>query len=499
MGVLDGTNHTFSAVINGIEHFAGDIDTLVEHSCSELTSLGIYTTGPISWLVQHLISLQEDPVDVISSLRARIINLGGDVTSTLEEVASGVMAYGMSTFAQKKSEQAILPLQETVRQSTTQGQNVATIHDETLKTIRAKLNVLQSGGGLSEVPWQGQSVDAMNASFESISNVIHDLTDQIRYDGTQAKLNEACLIALGAIVIGGAIIIILDIAATAVVEVASLGVLTLPVLVIDAAVIAADLGILLTLIGVDLAFWLVGTLAIYVAHHPVSFTHPFPLSQPVGPTIHQINLTKVPELNPQQQETANSLFREFGGTVPRKWLEYLVHVLGLRNLSPTEVKQVIHCLKSKGYFDISVQIQKAGLNPEDPENTSISTSFQTTWNTIMDQLNPRTLQGAWAENNGIDTTIPELGPKDHQLKVDNALRSLNKFIDTLTQRINDYRTPPNLRSFYSNLRKIVENTHDFAKKLRSGNRKQGPSTWENPAGEVPFGEEMIENSGCLPV
>jgi hypothetical protein len=121
MGHLDGTDHTFSAIINGVEHFAGDMGTLVEHSVSELSSLGIGSSGSISWLVQHLIELGEDPVFVITKLSMRISSLGGDVASTLEEVVYGVMVYGLQGFAQRKVQQAIEPLQGTLRRSTAQG------------------------------------------------------------------------------------------------------------------------------------------------------------------------------------------------------------------------------------------------------------------------------------------------------------------------------------------------------------------------------------------
>jgi hypothetical protein len=166
-------------------------------------------------------------------------------------------------------------------------------------------------------------------------------------------------------------------------------------------------------------------------------------------------------------------------------------------------------LKAKGYLDITDRLnleakkynadpQTLGLDPNSPENTPVIKAFKKAWNALMDQLNPRTLQGAWAENNGIDTTIPELGPKNHVMKAENGIQAVDNAIEFLDEKIADYRTTPGMRAFYRQLVKILTNSRDFADKLINGGRYDGPSTWDDPKGEVPFGEDLITTSGCLP-
>jgi hypothetical protein len=255
----------FSAVINGITHVGKDMDSLVTHAFSDLEALGIGMSSEINWLVKYLIEAGEDPVTTISHLGSRIESMGGDVGSTLEELASGIMTYGLIGFAEKKVKQAIAPLDESLRQSSIKAQAVANVHQATVHTMQTKLDALQTGGA-GGMAWKGQSVESMQASFTTISGGINGLTVPLEGDGTQARLNQACEQALIGIVVAGAIVVVLEIIVTAIVAV--VGIETGPGEVVilggGGVLIAETLEIIAFLIGADLLIWLLGTLTIYV-------------------------------------------------------------------------------------------------------------------------------------------------------------------------------------------------------------------------------------------
>jgi hypothetical protein len=190
--------------------------------------------------------------------------MGGEIGGTLEELASGIMTYGLMGFAQKKVNQAIAPLGEALGQSTNRSQAVANVHQTTLRTMQAKLDLLKTGdtpGGA----WQGQSVVSMQASFTTISRGINGLTVPLEGDGAQARLNQICEQALVDIVVVGAIVVVLEIIVTAIVAVAGIetGPGELVILGGGGALIAETLEVIVFLIGADLLIWLLGTLAIY--------------------------------------------------------------------------------------------------------------------------------------------------------------------------------------------------------------------------------------------
>lgn len=255
----------FSAIINGVRHIEQDMESLVSHAFSDLEAMSISVGAGVGWLVKFLIEAGEDPVTTISHLCSRIESMGGDVGSTLEELASGVMTYGLMGFAQKKVEQVIAPLEESLRQSTLKAQAVADVHRTTLRTMQTKLDALKTGNTSSGTAWQGESVESMQLAFTSLSGGINSLTVPLEGDGAQARLNQICEQALVDIVVAGAIVVVLEIIATAIVAV--LGIETGPGEVVilggGGALIAQTLEVIVFLIGADLLIWLVGTLAIY--------------------------------------------------------------------------------------------------------------------------------------------------------------------------------------------------------------------------------------------
>jgi hypothetical protein len=255
----------FSAIINGVRHIEQDMESLVGHAFSELETLSISVGGGVGWLVKFLIESGEDPVATIKHLCSRIEGMGGDVGSTLEELASGIMTYGLMGFAQKKVKEVISPLEESLSQSTLKAQAVANVHRTTLATMQLKLDALKTGDTSSGTAWQGESVLSMQASFISLSGGINSLTVPLEGDGAQARLNQGCEQALVDIIVVGAIVVVIEVIVIAIVAVAGIetGPGELVIVGGGGALIAQTLEAIVFLIGFDLLIWLVGTVAIY--------------------------------------------------------------------------------------------------------------------------------------------------------------------------------------------------------------------------------------------
>lgn len=262
-----GLGSDFSALVGGLEHIASDMESLVSHAISSVEALGLGMSGTIAWLVKFLLEAGEDPVAAISTLSSRIRGLGGDPFSTLEEMATGIIAYGLTGFAQKKATEALAPLRATLSRSTAQSQAVASLHQTTLSTMQRKLNMLQTGGDLSGAAWQGMSVQAMNAAFGDISTTINGLSVPLDGNGPQARLNQFCEQVLADIIVAGEIIFVCEIIVTAILTVAGVfadGVGALVGLGAGVELMEATLELLLIFVAVDLAAWLLGSIAIYV-------------------------------------------------------------------------------------------------------------------------------------------------------------------------------------------------------------------------------------------
>lgn len=255
----------FSAIIGGIEHTAEDFGSLLDSAASEIESLGISMAGGTYHLVKFLLTSGEDPVAAIQQITSRIESVGGDIASTLDELGSGILQYGLYGFAQKKANELLTPLQNSLHQNTAQGQTIASLHQTSISTMQARLNALKASG------WQGQHTETMQLSFNALSANLTSLGNPLDSGGAQGALNTACEIVIAGIAIVGGVVIVCEIAAACIVAVA--GLVTGPGEVIVAPVdgaalvgaIAATLTLMLELIGGALATWLAGTLLIYVA------------------------------------------------------------------------------------------------------------------------------------------------------------------------------------------------------------------------------------------
>jgi hypothetical protein len=105
----------FSAIIGGIEHTAEDFGSLLDSAASEIESLGISMAGGTYHLVKFLLTSGEDPVAAIQQITSRIESVGGDIASTLDELGSGILQYGLYGFAQKKANELLTPLQNSLQ------------------------------------------------------------------------------------------------------------------------------------------------------------------------------------------------------------------------------------------------------------------------------------------------------------------------------------------------------------------------------------------------
>lgn len=289
----------FSAVINGVEHVAEDIGTLVGHAANELASAGIGAFSGMEAFIQFLIQLGEDPVQVISALAGHIIQYGGEVRSVLGDVSSGVLSHGLNGYFTLKTNQALSPVRDALSQQITRGNQIAELHQTTINTMRGRFNTLTAGASVPGATWQGEGADAMITSFEEISQVLSQLSDQIQHNGQQAILNRTFLQVLeftGELAAGMAVLDILLVIASCVIVVFTEGTAAPVAILIDGGLLALEMDILLDILAVEALAWLIGTLAIYVVNHPIQLG---PLSHPQTPPISTTHLTYEYQPNPK--------------------------------------------------------------------------------------------------------------------------------------------------------------------------------------------------------
>lgn len=506
---LDDITGSFSAMINGVEHVAQDAQTLIGKAAGELESLGIGTFGGMEGFIQFLIHLGEDPVHVISQLWSRITAHGGTATSVLEEMAHGIETYGLTGYFTRMTNQAVSPIKDALNGQTKRASQIADLHQTTVSTMQKKLTTLTAVTTPSSTPmtwqgtstdvttgtapstmtmaWQGTAADTMNASFGDISQFLSQLNDQIHNNGQQASLNHAFLqvlefteyVAIGMVVLDILLVIVNAVILVGSAAFAGVGVLAGAAIdaLLDTGVLALEIEILLALVAADALAWLIGTLAIYATQHPLTHTG---TSAPTvsKPQVLQLNLPKGPEVTPGQQATIEDLVRELAAKLGvsaeslQKWLQLIAQALG-PGISGEALKSIIRCLAAKGYLDAS---------------------FKSGWNSVADHLTPRDLQGAWGDYNGYDTSA------DHWGEVNGGLDSLRNYITMLNGKIADRTISAAQRAVYKALRDAAQKTIDYVTNLIQKGKKQGPSTneWPDPKGRVPFVEEVLKASGCVP-
>ncbi|GCE11721.1 hypothetical protein [Tengunoibacter tsumagoiensis] len=518
-GTAGDTGNAFSAMINGVEHFADDMSHLVSHATDELSSLGISSFSGVEAFVKFLIDMQQDPVNVISTLSIHIAQFGGDVSLILEELADGVITHGAPRFFEMKATQALTPIKDALSQQTTHGNTIADVHTTTLSTMKTKLDALKTSNTVSNVAWQGASVEEMSSSFDDISKTLNELSDQIQHDSHQAILNRTFMLVLegiGILAIGMALLDILLLIVGAI-GITAVGVGTagigfavgVPVGAIAwGALIASEVELLLALVAADALLWLIGTLAIYSYHHlthkataiPVSTTHTPLVSS--GKTLPNPNDKGIPE-TPTETSLIDQLANEFGGNIPRDLLQYLVRWLGASALTAA----MIRCLYQNGYLNT------ASLTAN--RSTRVNTSYKKAWEAIYKHFTPNDLEGAWKENNSdqVDTDqynrTGHYSGSAHDQEVEEALNSLDKLDGQIQKQIdnlNNYitRAPnPNSPDILTKIAEVqsltdVQNAFQDLKKFVKSKIAPGsppPNTWPDQ-GQVPIIEDLLQISTC---
>lgn len=468
----------FSAVINGIEHVADDFEKLMGTALQEVESLGFGAFGGLEGFVHFLIEMDQDPVHVITRMSAHIGEIGGSFIPTMEEVAHGIATQGLTGFATNKLNQTMDPISDALRTHNKVGTQVANVHTTTLTVMQSKLNNLtlaQANGAT----WNGPGALEMTTQFDSLSLSLSDLNLQIDAGGAQQTLNNACLVALAGIAVLAIVLAVIDLlllVVEAVVAVATGGTAVVVEAPLDAGVLAAQLELILALVAADLVVWAVDSLAIYAYHHLVHTSTTTPEAS--KPQVLELNLPKSPQITPEQQAAVEDMVRELAAKLGvsaealQQWLQLIAQALGA-GVSAEELKSIIRCLAAKGYLDATL---KSG------------------WNIVADHLTPRDLQGAWGDHNGYDTSA------DHWKEVNDGLDGLRRYIAGLDEKIADYNTSPAKRAFYKGLRDAAQKTIDYVTNLINKGKNQGPSTkdWEEPKGRVPFAEDVLKASGCVP-
>lgn len=469
----------FSAVINGIEHVADDFEKLMGKALQEIESLGFGVFGGMEGFVRFLIEMEQDPVHVISKMVGHIERCGGSVIPTMEEIAHGIASQGLTGFATTKLNYVVEPMCTNLRQLNKTGPQVVNIHQTTLNVMKSRLNTLtvaqDNGAG-----WNGPSALEMTTQFDSLSRSLSGLNLDIGFDGAQQTLNTVCLIALGgiaALAIALAILDVLLLVVEAVVTAVTAGGALVIEGPVDIGLGAAEIGLILDLVAADLAVWIVGTLAIYAYNHLIHTSTSTPTAS--KPQVLQLNLPKGPEITPEQQGAVEDMVRELAAKLGvsaealQKWLQLIAQALG-PGVSAAELKSIIRCLASKGYLDASL---KSG------------------WNIVADHLTPRDLQGAWGDHNGYDTGADHWGEVNRD-----GLKGLRNYISDLDAKISDYSTSPTRRAFYQVLRNAAQKTLDYVTNLINKGKYQGPSSkdWPDPKGRVPFMDDVLKGSGCVP-
>ncbi|MDQ2902730.1 MAG: hypothetical protein M3Y81_04150 [Chloroflexota bacterium] len=474
MSLIGDVEHGFSAVINGVEQVGKDVESLVGHAMGDLASLGIGSFGDMAAFVRWLLELGEDPVSVISALAARAASLGGDVGPVLSEVAAGVLSQGLQSFCTQVLTQAVAPIIGTLTAQITRGDQVAAVHQTTLNTMHSRLTALTTGT-TGAGAWQGASPDAMLVSFGEIAPFLSQLGDQIEHNGQQASLNRTFIQILEGIGVLAAGMVVLDVLLLIVEGVIALfGLLIGPgdILIVggeallDAGMVAAEIEILLTLLGTDALLWLLGTLLIYAISHPWNLSTTTGTSTTTKNTVGGVTVVQMynnPALNPEQAKLLKDLqkwLNDHGITVPEAWLKYLIGLIGTTGASIAVTRAMILCLSQKGYFDAAY----AGV-----------------WNKIVTQLEPDDLQGAWKDGCGMKVTK---GGRDwiHWDKVSNAYDGLQKFL----------KSNPNAPE---PLQAAIQATLSYVNEVIDRSCNRNKNQWKDQA-RGPFWQVLLEQSGC---
>ena len=179
-------------------------------------------------------------------------------------------------------------------------------------------------------------------------------------------------------------------------------------------------------------------------------------------------------------------FQKAGIDANSDWINYLMRILGA-GLTAKAAGAVIRCMISKGYMPQITDPSKA---------SKIQIALKRVWNSLG-HLTQQDLEGAWKDVHPDRVTYPKGGlpsGADHLGEVQNAIQSLQNFLNVALDALTNPATPENLRQVYQNLYDACDNTIQYVTGKIYGS--DPPITWSDE-GKIPFGDDLINKSGCL--
>ncbi len=258
------TENAFSAIIDGVQHFASSMEELAEHAIAGLANIGVSIFNGLTWFIHFLIDLQEDPVHVISRMVAKIQEVGAHVTSVLEEIVHGIQAHGLMGYVKIKVQESLIPFHNTLDEQVRQSNKLTSLHQQTLSSMQTKLDALKSTG--PRAGWQGASADQMSATFALHSTTLTNLTNPFNTQNslTNHYWQETTVANFMGLIVAFAIIDVLLIVTGIVGAIFTAGGTLAVGGYIMAGVIAVEVAILLAYVQVSTTIWQHGTLPLYL-------------------------------------------------------------------------------------------------------------------------------------------------------------------------------------------------------------------------------------------
>src|SRR5579859_3334567 len=107
-----------------------------------------------------------------------------------------------------------------------------------------------------------------------------------------------------------------------------------------------------------------------------------------GKTLPNPNSKKIP-LTPEEANLIEDLFNDFGGTIPKKVVQYLVRWLGVSELTAARIR----CLYQNGYLYLPSSVYNS---------LSLQRDCKSALNAVVNHLDPNDLEGAWKDANPDD-------------------------------------------------------------------------------------------------
>jgi hypothetical protein len=220
-----------------------------------------------------------------------------------------------------------------------------------------------------------------------------------------------------------------------------------------------------------------------------------------GKTLPNPNSKEIP-LTAEEANLIGELSKEFGGTISRDVLRYLVRWLGASKFTAARIR----CLYQKDYLWLPSSVYTSLV---------LESKYESALNAVVNHLNPNDLEGAWKDANPSEVdpkTIKDPGyvsGAKHAKEVDGGIKAIKKVLTSLDKRIGDlnrrmsHAPDPNTPSVLGmleqkvhlqKLKNVFVRLQDFVQaKIAKGS--PSPNTWPDQ-GQVPTIEDLLQVSAC---